>query len=124
MILDAGDLVAAWPHIAERHGRVPLCDAVAVRLCCERAASLASGDLLAEPAAMFFAFADRRRAFPFGWKLMADFIARAQAHADGLEILATRAELDAWCVAVLHRRAAWEDVRDWFVGRVTPRARA
>jgi hypothetical protein len=73
---------------------------------------------------MFFVFADRRRAFPFGWKLMADFFARAQAHVDGLEVEATRDELDGWCVAVLHHRASWEAVRDWFATRVTPRAQA
>jgi hypothetical protein len=124
VILGADDLVAAWPHIAERHGRVPLCDAVAVRQCCECATTLAAGDLLTEPAAMFFAFADRRRAFPFGWKLMADFITRAQAHANGLELEVTREELDDWCIAVLHRRAGWETVRDWFAERVKPRALA
>jgi hypothetical protein len=67
---------------------------------------------------MFFAFADRRRAFPFAWKLMADFITRAQARVNGLTLEATGEELERLCVDVLYRRVTWEDVQRWFARRL------
>jgi hypothetical protein len=118
MILDADQLVTGYPFIAARHRRVPICDAGAVHGCCARAQTLACGDPREEPAAMFFAFADRRRAFPFAWKLMADFITRAQARVNGLTLEATGEELERLCVDVLYRRVTWEDVQRWFARRL------
>jgi hypothetical protein len=118
MILDPSQLVLGYPFIAARHRRVAVCDAVAVHGCCLQAAELAGGDPKLEPAAMFFAFASRRRAFPFAWKLMADFILRAQARVNGFTLLATRAEIEALCIDVLYKKADWESVRGWTLPRL------
>lgn len=120
MILDAGRIVAGYPFVARRYGRVPLCDASAVGACFERAAELAGGMTADEPSAVFFALASRRRAFPFAWKLMARLVARAQATSNGLALDATAEELDALCVEVLYQRATWPDVRAWFAARQRP----
>ncbi|RYE78526.1 MAG: hypothetical protein EOO74_05160 [Myxococcales bacterium] len=120
MILDAEQLILGYPFIAARHGRIAVCDALAVHACCSRAHALAGGDPRLEPAAMFFSFADRRRAFPFAWKLMVDFVTRAQARVNHLSLEMPREELEALCVDVLYRRATWEMVRDRIVARLLP----
>lgn len=117
MILDAGALVTGYPFVARRHGRVPLCDAVAVTACLEKAAELADGVASDEPGAVFFALAAKRRAFPFAWKLMARLAARAQAVANGLTIEARADEFDLLCAEVFCQRATWPDVREWFTSR-------
>ncbi len=118
MILDSARVVAGYPFTARRHGRVPLCDAVAVAACFDTAAEPSAGRGADEPAAVFFALASKRRAFPFAWKLMARIVARAQAEANGLHLDADAAELDALCAEVLYKRATWESVRGWFAERV------
>ena len=120
MILDPGRIVAGYPFVARRYGRVALCDAVAVGACFEQAAELASERPADEPAAVFYALAAKRRAFPFAWKLMAGLVARAQATANGLAVDAQAEELDALCVEVFCHRAAWADVRAWFAARQHP----
>lgn len=67
---------------------------------------------------MFFAFADKRRAFPFAWKLMAAMVAEVQASANGLSVEAEAAAYDELCVAVLHRRVGWPEVKAWFAPRL------
>ena len=71
-----------------------------------------------EPASIFFAFADRRRAFPFAWKLMAVLLARRQAALNGLSLDSTASELDALCIDVLYQHASWETIRAWFTLRL------
>ncbi len=118
MILDAGEVVLGYPFVAQRFGRVALCDPQAVEDCCNRAAELAGGSERDEPAALFYAFAGRRRAFPFAWKLMADILARRQAEVNGLRLLASRDEIGALCLEVLHRRVDYSRVRGWFRERL------
>lgn len=120
MILDAGRAVAGYPFIARRYGRVALCDPGAASECFERARELAAGVEANEPAALFYALASRRRAFPFAWKLMAWYLATAQATTNGLAVDATREELDALCVEVLYQRATWPVVLAWFAVRQHP----
>jgi len=121
VILDPDHLVAGYPFLARRLRRVSICDAVAVRGCCVRAEALAAGDTTVEPAAMFMAFAEKRRAFPFAWKAMAVHIARSQARANGLELDASEDELGTLCVSVLRRQVVWDDVCTWFSTRRSPR---
>lgn len=118
MIIDGDALVAWYPFIARRWRRVALCDPMAVRGACAQAGALSGGDPRTEPAAMFFAFASVRRAFPFAWKVMAHYVAHLQALNNGLRIDSDRHELDALCVAILHRRADWDGVRAWFDARL------
>ena len=113
MILDPSQIVAGYPFVARRLRRVTLCDPIAVQQACERAGQLAAS-AAEEPAAIFLAFAERRRAFPFAWMAMAAIITRAQAHANGLRLEMSEEELGQLCVDVLHRRVGWDEVRAWF----------
>ncbi len=117
MILDPDPIVAGYPFVARRLRRVAVCDPAAVRQACDRARALASSPQ-EEPAAIFLAFAERRRAFPFAWKAMAALITRAQARANALRLDATEEELGALCTEVLYRRVDWERVRAWFAPRL------
>jgi len=73
-----------------------------------------------EPAALLFAFASYRRAFPGAWRFMAFAIAAQQARSLGYEIQATRIEYDALLSAIMYRTAAFDDVRAWVVAHVHP----
>ena len=115
MILDARAIVLGYPFVAMRFHRVALCDPQAVEDCCARATALAAGSERDEPAAIFFAFAERRRAFPFAWTLMADIVTTRQAVVNGLRLAATHDELGALCVEVLHHRMDYPAVRAWFL---------
>lgn len=113
MILDPDAIVAGYPFVARRLRRVAMCDPVAVQQACERARLRATFPE-EEPAAIFLAFAERRRAFPFAWKAMAAITTRAQAHAVGLLLDATDEELGALCSEVLYRRVGWPETLAWF----------
>ncbi len=93
---------------------------MAIGPCFERAAQLAGAVLADEPAAVFYALASKRRAFPFAWKLMARLTAGIQATTNGLALDALLEDLDALCVEVLYQRATWPDVRAWFAARQRP----
>jgi len=101
VIPDAEAIVAGYPWIARRFRRVNHCNAEAVRAAVENARRLAAVDPAFEPAAVFYAFADMRRAFPFAWRLMAGYLAKNQARLARKRIRATTAELDAQCDGVL-----------------------
>jgi len=118
VILDAAQIVAGYPFVARRLRRVARCNPVAVQQACERARALAA-DVAQEPAAIFFAFAERRRAFPFAWKAMAAFLTRAQASASGRSLDVAEEDFDPLCVEVLYRRVQWADALAWFGPRVT-----
>jgi len=118
VILDAAEIVAGYPFVARRLRRVAMCDPVAVQQACERARALAA-DVAQEPTAIFFAFAERRRAFPFAWKAMAAILTRAQAAASGLSLDVADEDFDRLCVEVLYRRMQWADPLAWFGPRVT-----
>lgn len=116
MILDPSQIVAGYPFVARRLRRVAMCDPVAVQQACERAKALATSEE-EEPAAVFLAFAERRRAFPFAWKAMAAIVMRAQALTNGLRLEVAEDDLDRLCVEVLYRRVGWAEVRAWFAAR-------
>lgn len=118
MILPPTALIEWYPAVASHYNRVPLCDAAEVHRCCIRATALAAGDATLEPAAMFFAFADRRRAFPFAWKLMAATVAELQALANGFKLDISAQEYDAWCVDVLYKRAGWAEIQSLITARL------
>lgn len=122
MILDAAAVVAWYAALAATYRRVPLCNPPDVRRCCIRAMALAGADRALEPAAIFYAFADKRRAFPFAWKMMAGYLAEAQAAANGYELDADGPDLDSLCTEVLYRRMGWPEVRDWFAARLRRQA--
>lgn len=73
-----------------------------------------------EPAALLFAFATYRRAFPGGWRFMAATLAISQAHEAGFFIQTTPADMDGLLSAVMYGTADHEDVRAWVAARLRP----
>jgi hypothetical protein len=93
-----------------------------VRAALDAARVLAAGDPGSEPAAVLYAFASYRRAFPGAWKQMAVILAHGQATANGLRLNASGPELDALCADVMHQRVGFDRVRPWFALRLAPLA--
>jgi hypothetical protein len=75
-----------------------------------------------EPAAILYAFASHRRAFPEAWRLMAGVLAIGQARAIGCQLNVTREDLDKLLSAVMHHEASHENVRAWVAARLHPLA--
>lgn len=117
MIRDAGEIAAGWPFVARRLGLEPEFSSRAVVAAIAHARELAA-DPADEPAAVFFAFACRPRAFPGGWRAMSALLAFNQAAERGRRLRASRDDLDALCTMVATRSATFEAVRDWFAARL------
>ncbi len=92
---------------------------VAVRSAVRMARDLARGEN-DEPAALLFAFASFRRAFPGGWRFMAQSIAFSQAHELGLVFDAKPGDVDELLSAIMYGTADFEDVRAWVAERLRP----
>ena len=118
MIPRSEDVVAGYPFVARRFQLGPEHDEGAIRAAIEHARRLAESRS-EEPAAMFYAFAIRLRAFPRAWRLMAGILAANQARATGHTLRATKGELDAMCSDVIFKRADFDAVRSWFAARLT-----
>ncbi len=123
MIPTADELIAGYPFVARRHRRVAHFDRAAVQSVVELASRLASDREADEPAALFFALASVRRAFPFAWRLMARVTARTHATNAGLVLGARDEDLDGLCNDVLFRRAGYAEVRAWFAKWIAVRRR-
>ena len=121
MILAPLQIVVGYPFLARRFRRIPLCDASAVEQACERALELAADDRRVEPAAIFFAFAERRAAFPFARRLMAAHLAMTQARVNGMSLRASHQELNVLFLDIAQRRRTWAEVRAWFEPRLVAR---
>jgi hypothetical protein len=80
----------------------------------EDAVRLAAGDAATEPAALFFAFARRPRAFPGAWRLMPALLAINQARALGFRMRADRDEMNRLLTGIAARELTFDEVRAWF----------
>lgn len=118
MLLTVREALDSYPFIARRYGAATRPDESAVRAALDAARVLAAGDVTAETAAVFYAFATYRRAFAGAWRVMAAMLARGQARANGGTLTATALELDTLCSDVMFRRAGFERVRDWFAAHL------
>ena len=83
MMPPAATLLDAYERARSSWG-APLASVRAVRAALDAARELAA-EALEEPAALLFAFASYRRAFPGGWRFMAQSIAAQQARSLGYE---------------------------------------
>lgn len=95
-------------------------DASAIATARADAEHLAAGHPADEPAALFFAFARRSRAFG---NLAASFVpgvARAQAMAVGYELLLDDLELSMLRAAVLRGEIRFDELRRWFADSLRP----
>lgn len=119
MIRDAEEIVAGWPFVARRLGLSVECNEHVVRAAVAHARELAT-DPLDAPAAVFFAFACRPRAFPGGWRSMSAMLAFNEVAEQGQRLRATRDEFDNLCMQIVTRTATFDAIRAWFVLRLTP----
>jgi hypothetical protein len=111
VIPTADELLAAWPFVARRFMLLPGASQPAVEAALHEARALANGYTAHEPAALFYAFARRPRAFPGGWRLMARMIAIGHARKHGVPVnFPSTAECDALCMAIVERRAGFDEV--------------
>lgn len=117
-MLTAEEALVGWPFVARRYGIELPASESAVRAALAFAAGLVS-DPRDEPAAVFFAFASFRRAFPGAWRPMAMLLMHSQARASGVRVTASTPELAALCLDVMHRRVDFPAVRAWFLERTT-----
>lgn len=118
MIPPIEEVLVAYVHHQRRKGLRPASErGVAAAL--ETARTLASEER-DETAAMLFAFAAYRRAFPGGWRFMAAALAVSQAHDAGYFIETTHADMDALLSAVMYGTAGYGDVRAWVAARLRP----
>jgi len=116
-VIPSADAVEiAFSFVARRYRRMAICNRPAVERALRLAASLVQ-DTSTEPAAMFFAFAATRAAFPAAWRLMAGVLAVRQAQMLGYHLEVNREDLDALCLDVLHGRADFPGVVTWFAAR-------
>lgn len=89
----------------------------AVRAAVQEARALARWPI-DEPAALFFAFAQRPRAVPKLSAKTALFLARDQVRALGLGLSVADDELRELRMRIVERRVTYEDVRAWFAERI------
>jgi hypothetical protein len=116
VILSVEEALRGWPFVARRLGLTGTANEAAARAALDAARMLAAGDASAEPAAVFFALASYRRAFPGAWREMALMLAIAQARIHGRAVDASGAELHALARDVMHKRVAFDEVRRRFAG--------
>jgi hypothetical protein len=110
-------IVEAFPFVARRWRVEPLMSVAAVRAALDHASSLGV-EGRDEPAALFFAFATYRRAFPRAWRRMAALLAMNQARSLGLAIDASAADLDGVASRIMLAGESFEAVRAWFAARL------
>ena len=95
----AEEILAGYDFFRRRTGALPPSEA-AVRAALAMATDLAAGVEEDALAALLFAFASYRRAFPGAWRFMATSLALAQARRLGRTVAAPRGELEellAYC---------------------------
>ncbi len=118
MIPEPETLLDAYAFYRQQRGGAPASE-TAVRAALRMARDLAGAES-DEPAALLFAFASYRRAFPGGWRFMAQSIAYSQTHELGLVLDAKPVDVDALLSSIMYGTADFEHVRAWVAGRLRP----
>ncbi len=119
MIPALADVLEGWMFVARSRNLAGEVSAVAVAAALDHARELAVPPL-EEPAALFYAFACRPRAFVGGWRFMPVLMAINQAHALGFRLHAEPGETDPLRhrIADASTRPPFDEVRDWFAARL------
>lgn len=121
MIPSTDAFLVAYRFIARRYHRMPIANQVAVDRARQLAVSLSTTPA-SEPAALFFAFASTRAAFPAAWRLMSALLAARQAQMLGYHLQANQQDLEDLCAEVLYQRTDFPQVAAWFAARLDPSA--
>jgi hypothetical protein len=95
-------------------------DAMAIAGALERAERLAAGNERDEPAALFFACAERSRAFFPEASNIISHLARAHAGVLGLALHAADVALDIHHARILRGEMEFDELRAWFAARLVP----
>ncbi len=119
MIPSTDAFLVAYRFIARRYQRMPIANRAAVERARQLALSLSTTPP-SEPAALFFAFASTRAAFPAAWRLMSALLAARQAQMLGYNLQASQQDLEDLCTEVLYQRTDFPRVATWFAARLEP----
>jgi hypothetical protein len=119
VIPSTAEIFEGYGFHARRHG-LPSASERAVAAALEAARGFAAGNEADEPAALFFAFATYRRAFPGALRFMTRSIAAGHARGLGFRLRATSAETDEWISGIMFRTVSFEDVKRYFAERLVP----
>ncbi len=95
-------------------------DATMITDALARAERLAAGKERDEPAALFFACAERSQAFFPEAASIVPHIARAHAGALGLDFRAADVALEIHRARILRGQIDFDELRDWFAARLVP----
>ena len=119
MIISPESVIEGFAFVARRLGIEPTMSVRAIHAALDDARRHAA-TTHDEPAAVFFAFARFRRAFPRAWRQMAALLSMSQARELGLRIHASAADYDELASAIMLDDAPFDDVRAWFESRLKP----
>jgi hypothetical protein len=120
MLLGADDLLEHLEQLARRQGGRMSIDRAWVDAALVEAAQLAGTRAQDEPAAIFFAFARRSRAFGMAAESFVPAVARAQAIAVGTKLVMEDMELRLLRAGVLRGELRFDDLRVWFADCLRP----
>jgi hypothetical protein len=95
-------------------------DPTAIADALARAERLAAGNERDEPAALFFACAERSRAFFPEASNIVPHVARAHAGAIGLELRAADVAFDIHHARILRGEMEFDELRAWFAAHLAP----
>jgi hypothetical protein len=116
-------ILEGYYFVARRNGELARYVRRHVVAAIEEATALAGGREEDEPAALFYAFARRDRAFPPAlWNAFVERLAMGSAHAGGR---ALNPDVDPYdlaylCLDVAEGKIAYDDVRAWFAAHLVP----
>jgi len=112
-------ILGTYTFLARRHGwKAPL-DQLLVQSCLKEARQLAAGEQ-DEPAALFYVFSKAWARLGDACAVLPDLLARNQARAVGLELVASPDEQRALRLRIAEGGVPFDDVRAWFGERLRP----
>jgi hypothetical protein len=118
VIPSADEILAGYPFAARRWKLVGEPSGLAILAAVEDATTLAASDPYSEPAALFFAFARRPRAFPGAWRTMPALLALNQARSIGCRLRTDSRELNTLLVRIASRELGFDEVQAFFAERL------
>ena len=114
MIPSVEEIIEGCTFVSRRLGRTGGVSRLAVEAAVCEARELAKTPA-DEPAALFFAFARRPRAFPSGWRVLPRLLAGVHCQRAGLRLQADADELDQLRARIVVARVSFEQVKNWFL---------
>jgi hypothetical protein len=122
MLPTADRLLEGLPFFVRRRGLTVQFSRPLLAAALAEAETLAGGDEHDEPAALFYACAQRPRAFGTASQFVVPFLAQGQARAVGLELTVDPDDVEFILLRlrVLRGEIAFSELRGWFAARLRP----